>query len=342
MIRKKFYIASLLLVMAVSVAVTYLFTINSMKAYSKPSAYKNDSTNFASIHQETRESDVIMVRQRNFNFIRPLILAEAQYQGERLQPLKNILKERIASYKANGTLLRGTVYLKNLESTEWIEVGGEQEYHPGSMMKVGVMMTWLAMMEKDPSLENKKLRITSHLPYEQTTLTAAPLQLNKDYSIKELMKAMIVDSDNDATVLLIENIDRKLHEQVWNITNSKAPSLDDLNNKANAIDFAKLFRVLYNSTFLSNPSSEFALGLLSASNFKAGMVKLLPEGVQVAHKFGERFSEAGQQFHEGGIVYLNNTPYVIMIMTEGKDKAALPNVIATLSQDCYNFMRKLK
>jgi hypothetical protein len=56
----------------------------------------------------------------------------------------------------------------------------------------------------------------------------------------------------------------------------------------------------------------------------------------VAHKFGEKGDETKHAFSETGIIYANNVPYLISIMTEGKDQSKLPSVIQDISTAVYN------
>jgi len=97
----------------------------------------------------------------------------------------------------------------------------------------------------------------------------------------------------------------------------------------------KFFRVLYNGTYLNNQSSEFALQLLSQSDFNQGIVAGLDRPMVVAHKFGERILGNTAQLHEYGIVYLDGQPYLLGVMSSGSNLKDLSEVIATISQRAY-------
>src|SRR6185295_18381478 len=100
----------------------------------------------------------------------------------------------------------------------------------------------------------------------------------------------------------------------------------------------KLFRVLYNSTYLTSANSEYALSLLSQSSFKDGLVKELPPGVTVAHKFGEGGGPEENQLSDAGIVYDGSTPYLIVVMTRGKQLTELSQSISEISKQVYDYM----
>jgi beta-lactamase class A len=92
---------------------------------------------------------------------------------------------------------------------------------------------------------------------------------------------------------------------------------------------------LYNATYISNEDADYALSLLVQTKFHEGLTKWLPADLKVAHKFGEWGEpQPGSihQLHETGIVYLDNGPYLIDVMTKGNEPRLLANVIADISK----------
>lgn len=83
--------------------------------------------------------------------------------------------------------------------------------------------------------------------------------------------------------------------------------------------------------------SEKALELLSRSSFNKGFVAGLPKGVVVAHKFGERggLKNNLKQFHECGIIYFPENPYLLCVMTLGENEDNLIDLIKTVSSKVY-------
>lgn len=280
--------------------------------------------------------DVNIVRMESKNFVRPILFADAQGESEALIPLKGRLQGQIDSMIQSGYLLRASVYLKALNSPDWISINGSDSYHPGSMLKVAVLISWLSSIDKDPSILHKTIRLMANVPVEVTTVSGKRLTIGEAYTIEDLLNYMIVDSNNEATAALIDNMNVEEFNKLFRELQMDIPDLSNMATVMNPVHFARLFRVLYNGTYLSRANSEYALNLLSKAAFRGGLVKYIPENVPVAHKFGERFSDAGQQFHESGVVYIKNNPYVIVIMTEGKDKRVLPEALALLSKTVYD------
>ena len=77
--------------------------------------------------------------------------------------------------------------------------------------------------------------------------------------------------------------------------------------------------------------------LLSKTQYKDGLVAPLPSNVVTSHKFGERnFAVTGEkQLHECGIVYVPNKPYVLCVMTTGKNFQQLAETIREVSRMTY-------
>jgi beta-lactamase class A len=110
-------------------------------------------------------------------------------------------------------------------------------------------------------------------------------------------------------------------------------------------EYAYLFRLLYNSTYLNREYSEEAIHLLTKTDFNAGLRAGVPDGVELAHKFGERSILAGdksvteRELHDCGIVYYPKHPYLICVMTKGTDFDALSATIKSISSVVYKNMQ---
>jgi beta-lactamase class A len=117
-------------------------------------------------------------------------------------------------------------------------------------------------------------------------------------------------------------------------------SKDLVNSDAaiSAHDYSLFWLALYNGSYLNFDNSDYALSLLSECDFTEGLVKGIPQNIKVAHKFGEKGDAMNHAFHETGIVYINNNPYLITVMTQGKDQTKLPNVLKEISAVVYQNM----
>jgi beta-lactamase class A len=173
------------------------------------------------------------------------------------------------------------------------------------------------------------------IPFEDPT----KLTVGQTYVVNDLINKMIIESDNGAMNLLLSHIDNSYLSEIYTEIGLKAPA-PGAPYTISPADFSLFFRILYNGTYLSDASSEKALSILSQATFENGLLAGLPAGTTVAHKFGERIIGSGDQItsvelHDCGIIYANQGPYLLCVMTRGKSLNSLANTISNISKMVY-------
>ncbi len=292
-------------------------------------------------------SHSLRLTDENFPLISPLLACniDAQEPTEAYNSLRSSLEKAIEASIESNNVARAGIYVRNLESSSWTAVNGDDQFTPGSLMKIIILMAYLVEADADPGILDQKLTastITSttvqNIVPEQTT------EAGKEYTVRELLELMIVDSDNGAKQTLVEHLDAGTYNQI--LTALEIPGFSEDEAHPYSISprlYSRLIRILYNSTLLSQPSSEFALELLARSAYDDALVAGIDPTYIVAHKFGEVGTKHGDgtityQHHDCGIVYSEN-PYVICVMTEGNDLETLAQTITSLAHTVDTFMR---
>ena len=51
------------------------------------------------------------------------------------------------------------------------------------------------------------------------------------------------------------------------------------------------------------------------------------------------WDSTGKQLHESGLIYLNNTTYLLTVMTKGQNSELLPSVISDISREVYEYLK---
>ena len=202
-------------------------------------------------------------------------------------PLKAKIENLIAEDKQAGLLTTATVYLLRFDEGKWMYVNPQLAMHPGSLIKVPMLITYLKEAEADPKVLDRKIVFENNANIPRQTYTSSAIQSGRSYTVKELLRYMIVYSDNNATSLLNENVNLTTFYRTFTELNLPQPNVRDRNYEITARRISKFFIVLYNATYLSRSSSEYALKLLNESEFKDGMLSGMPANISVAHKFGE-------------------------------------------------------
>ncbi|NVO19774.1 MAG: serine hydrolase [Bacteroidetes bacterium] len=270
------------------------------------------------------------------SLVKPILFVENGCEAENLQILKSDISNIISAHTADGTLTSSSVYLRSFLNSDWICINDSESYLPGSLLKVPILVTYLKMNENNPGFLDRKITY-SHLYKTDTkaNILSKSIRFGQQYSIRELLRYMIEFSDNNATYMLNENIDSKVFRKVFSDLGLAAPDTKTSVYPINAADYSKFMRALFNASYLGMEESEFAIELLSKSDFKGGILQGVPSGLRVAHKFGEAGNIQDQQLHESAIVYLKGAPYVLTIMTKGKDLARQGKVLGEISARVY-------
>ena len=257
------------------------------------------------------------------------------------KPLENSIENMTSVQKSN--LDSYSVYFRDLSLGRWMMAGDNGSYAPASMMKVAIMVAYYKEAEDDATILQHTLVYSTStadqingVPFE----TPSNLQVGKSYTTEQLIEAMIISSDNGAKNILLDNIDQKDLDEIY--TDLGLPNPDSTNNYTiSAKQYSVLLRVLYNATYLSRNYSEQALKIMSQAKYNQGLVAGVPKGTIVAQKFGENVDDSNGNAPEitlsnCGIVYQQTHPYILCVMTKGKNAPALAKVIAAISQTVWN------
>lgn len=285
-------------------------------------------------------------KEDNYKFINPLLgydLPESTEFGKYIeldQKLSNLVEQEKNNSKAQDI----SVYFKGNQG-RWVGINDSEGYYPASLLKVVVMIAYFQQAEHDSSILQKQLIYTSKIQNEAISSefsTASGLTLNSSYSVDDLIRDMIVSSDNGATYTLLDSLDGKDVDEVYGDLGLQSP--DNANYEISAKDYSLFFRILYNATYLNREYSEKALALLSQTTFKDGLVAGLPQGSTVAHKFGEHVlvdssgTTSGIELHDCGIVYAPKA-YILCVMTRGQKLDDLEQTIKDISSLVYDQVR---
>lgn len=325
-VRRKYLIFTFVLTILISIASTFYVT---------EKIVTNDNNSIKSADQYKICEDKI-VRNKNYKFISPILYTENECESPSLSPLKNKLESIIDQYIANQKIQTASIFFKKFNTNESLLINKTEKYAPGSLLKISIMIAILKMSEADNQLLNKKVTFTQISKNNKVqSIVSNSIQMGQSYTIKELLKYMIVYSDNNAASLIAKNIDGKILKTLFSDIGLQAPDLNSNDLFLNINELSFFMRVIYNGSYLTKANSEYALELLSKSDYKNGLLKDIPTDIIVAHKFGESGNDLEKQLHETGIIYANNSPYLITVMTKGNNRDELANFISEISKTVY-------
>jgi beta-lactamase class A len=275
-------------------------------------------------------------RLQTYSLSKPLLLADLPDEDRDMAPIKSSINAIIEDNKSRGNVSSASVFLLRMNHDNWINVNASERFAPGSMLKISVLITYFKMLEKNPGLFDQKLYLDPRMNTNRIQHVDEMHLPPGQYKIGDLIQAMIVNSDNYATMLLNQHLDQALFINLYSDLGLRRPDMGETFYPMTAREFSRFLRVLHNATYLSPDNSESALELLTKANYDNGIVAGLPANTKVAHKFGESGDGKLFELHEAAIVYNNDDPYLLVVMTKGKDISSLPGILKEISTTVYN------
>ena len=254
--------------------------------------------------------------------------------------LEDKTKALVGQLKKEGLASEISLEFVNIERTAQFDVNVAIGYRPASMVKLPIMIAYLKQHEDDPDLLNRRLTLLP-MPPQPFTPEFPPkrrLPPGKDYSINELLQAMISRSDNDAAYTLFTYMHSGELAHLYEDLGVAGPEANNPNQLVTVHDLSTFLRILYVGGYLSWDHSQQALEYLAASDFSEGLRALLPPGTTIAHKFGEAGSVDGTstQVHDCGFIYHPKGPYMLCVLTRGTDQHRQAAAIARISKLIYD------
>lgn len=254
-----------------------------------------------------------------------------------IQPLREYLYTLVEENVPNLI----SVYFEVLNTGANISINPNERFWPASLSKVPAAM---AVLKK---VESGEWKLSNELVLFEEDKDSRYGELHKNpvgtrFTIEALIKELLINSDNTAFKIFVRNLSAESFEDV--ITSL---GLEDLYNEdydISAKEFSRIFRALYNSSFLNREYSQMLLEWLSESNFEEFLGSAIPDTEIFSHKIGEQ--EEQNVFLDSGIVYLPERAYLITVLmkinetdtnTTAKDKSE--ELMFQISNKAYEYIK---
>jgi beta-lactamase class A len=264
------------------------------------------------------------------------------YEKENLivnvQELRDYLK---ALPEQNKDWAEMSIYFEVMNTGANITVNPDSKIWPASLMKLPIGMAAMEKVEKGEwSLDETMFELTA----EDVDLITAPevaAEVGKEYSLNFLLERLLLVSDNAAFNILSRNISQDEFSIVAEEVGLEQLITDD--EKLSAKDYTRLFRALYQSTYLDEKHSQMMLELLDRSEFNEFLNNSFPPDVPFAHKWGANLEY--NVYADSGILFVKDKPVMISVMIQGKDKDVSKSnekakkLFKEIGEFTYQFMR---
>ncbi len=227
--------------------------------------------------------------------------------------------------------------------------GTEYSYSPAkqfavaSVIKIHVLAAALKACEEGKMALDQRVVITRH-DITGGSGRIKSMAMPREFSVAELLQAMIAESDNTAANKIInmmgfDYINAACRQLGTKGTVLRRHMMDfsqrrfGVENYTTAEDVSLVLEKAYHGTLVNLRASQFAMALLKYQKVNDRIPKYLPHGTVVAHKTGLERSVV----HDAGIVFSPRGDYIICVMVKGvKNYRQGKNFIARLSRLVYN------
>ena len=238
------------------------------------------------------------------------------------------------------------IYVKDLATGKTIGINTDQRFPSASLVKVPIMaVVYQAQKEGLLTLDDTLKLRQSHKVFSRRGLYRA--RSGRSYTIRELVDAMIITSDNTATNMLVERlgfgyINQKFVEFGLKDTDLRRGIMElkwrklGIDNYTTAQDMAMLLEKIYTKELVSESSSEEMLSILWRQRINDRIPARLPEYCSVAHKTGS----LNDTISDVGIVFTPQGDFVLCVLTlDGKTwktaKRFIGQIASSAFQYCY-------
>ena len=239
------------------------------------------------------------------------------------------LKSQLQGLMTQYPMIKPSIYVWEYENGKYVDINGDSLYSAASIIKLPVLVRLFKSIEANQMTIYDEMLLTDYyqspgsgnLQYAQT---------GRKYSLDNLAKTMIQDSDNTSTNMIMSKLggmdDINVGLRDWGISTTYVRTwLPDLKgtNKTTAKDMAKILYNLDNPGFLNVNSREFIIDYLSHVKNNRLIAAGLGDGAMFIHKTGD----IGTMLGDAGIVFApNGKKYIIVILAnrphnapQGKD-----------------------
>lgn len=166
--------------------------------------------------------------------------------------------------------------------------------------------------------------------YEEGTGSIQYGEYGTQYSIQELSRLSIEESDNVAINMLVRYLGL---ENIKNFMESIVQHEVDLeHNSLTSRDMATFMKAVYEFNNKYKDEGQELLDFLENTEFNDRIPLYLPEGTVVAHKIGNQVGT----MNDIGIIYAKN-PYIVAFMSKEVNEDDAKEVIAQISKMIYDF-----
>jgi len=245
------------------------------------------------------------------------------------------MKQSLIDYRTNHNLAgRYSVYFEDLTTGAWVGLDEKDTFIPASLLKMPSVVAILKKLETGGIAMDTTVTLTpGMIDFESGTL--AYNGAGYVITVRELLTYVTKDSDNTALWALNSLLTPDEYSAARAAVGLPFKSVED-DAAVSPKQYSNILRSLYLSTYLRREFSQLALSMLSETEYTNELQAGIPASVNIAHKVG--FYQTGGYYHDCGIVYVLEKPYILCVMSKDSTLVEANAAISGVSSIVYEYV----
>jgi beta-lactamase class A len=238
------------------------------------------------------------------------------------------LQERLATLSrlAPGV---NSIWFHDLRTGDSVSIRGERRYTAASTIKVPIAMYLYHLAANNRLNLDRKVAVQRE-DWAAGTGVLQAVAPGSLYTYRELARLSIVQSDNIAANVLMRTLGQ---EQLVSYLKEIGVRHDREQNQISPRDLGLAIRHLWRMALRYPKPWAQLLEYLQETAHNDRLPAGVPEGVPVAHKIGS----VDLSFHDAGIVYHPQRPYILVVMTDTMGERAAARFISRVSREVWRW-----
>ncbi len=237
------------------------------------------------------------------------------YKTEEMTVLDNALRELMKKYPS----IHPAITVWDFNTGKYIDINGSEIFPAASIIKVPVLIQLFKAIENNELSIYDEMYLTNYYKASGSgNLQYAPI--GKKYTIDQLAKTMIQDSDNSSTNMIMSKLGSMTSTNTairnWGLKDTHVQTwLPDLKgtNYTTTNDMTTMLFNLDNPSFLNINSREYIVDYMSHVKND----RLIPQGLGKGATFLHKTGDIGSMLGDAGIVYMpDGKKYIVAIMAQ--------------------------
>jgi len=246
------------------------------------------------------------------------------------------------------------IVLEDLDSSEKWGLNENELFYAASVIKVPIMAAVFSAVERG------EIALTDQIILKEEDFVGGSgvlqhLTPETSLSLQDIMMLMIIQSDNTATNILIDQVGVEHIEQTMKeVGMEKSTFYNKLMmnnpkpkgfNQITAFEIAKLLKLMATRELVSTDTSERMIAIMKKQQIKDCLPEKLPspysnfnDGMtpwELAHKTGWI---PGTR-HDVGIFYVGERKLIATVLSKGVDDLVSKQMLAQIGEEIYNYLQ---